>query len=137
MKRFSVLRIMAIAVLSLSVSCCNSSKNIFDCPVDMASPVETDALTGHPVTFNKQPAMQIINLHTVDSFLVVKANVKESAKQMFVFNLRDKEYAGSFITRGRGAGELLKAIAYDEYSGILYGADMEDKLFQYDMSGIL
>ena len=85
MKRFFVLRIMAIAVLSLSVSCCNSSKNIFDCPVDMASPVETDALTGHPVTFNKQPAMQIINLHTVDSFLVVKANVKESAKQMFVF----------------------------------------------------
>ncbi len=110
MKRFFVLRIMAIAVLSLSVSCCNSSKNIFDCPVDMAAPVETDALTGHPVTFNEQPAMQIINLHTVDSFLVVKANVKESAKQMFVFNLRDKEYAGSFITRGRGAGELLKPI---------------------------
>ena len=27
--------------------------------------------------------------------------------------------------------------ALDEYSGILYGADMEDKLFQYDMSGIL
>ena len=107
MKRFFVLRIMAIAVLSLSVSCCNSSKNIFDCP---ASPVETDALTGHPVTFKEQPAMQIINLHTVDSFLVVKANVKESAKQIFVFNLRDKEYAGSFITRGRGAGELLKPI---------------------------
>ena len=105
-----MLRIMAIAVLSLSVSCCNSSKNIFDCPVDMAAPVETDALTGHPVTFNEQPAMQIINLHTVDSFLVVKANVKESAKQIFVFNLRDKEYAGSFITRGREAGELLKPI---------------------------
>ena len=69
MKRFFVLRIMAIAVLSLSVSCSNSSKNIFDCPVDMATPVETDALTGHPVTFNEQPAMQIINLHTVDSFL--------------------------------------------------------------------
>ena len=33
--------------------------------------------------------------------------------------------------------ESLKAIAYDKSIGILYGADMEDRLFQYDMSGIL
>lgn len=114
MKRFSVrwTGTMAAAALFLSVllsvSCQGGSNNIFGCPEETVSAAGRAVLTGTPLSFEGQPVMQIFNLHAAGPYLLVKARVPDNAGQLFVFRLREREYAGSFLPEGRGPGELLK-----------------------------
>lgn len=109
--------IMAMGILSLSFSCSISDDNIFSCNADMTDAEKNIQIKGTLLPFTGQPVMQIYNLHVVDSFLVVKASVKESSNQMFVFNLHSNKYTGtSFITKGRGPNELQNPFCYGSYN---------------------
>lgn len=104
--RYVVLPVF-VMLLTLAVSCDNSNNNIFGCPAEMVKAGKSVTLEGEVVSFDGLPVMQISNLCAVDSFLVLTANVKESADKMFVLDMRGRKFKGSFIANGRGPGELL------------------------------
>lgn len=110
MKHLSI-RHIAILIsflpVSLSVSCDNNGNNIFGCPAEIVKAGKSAALKGDIVSFDGMPVMQISSLCTVDSFLVVTANTKDCPDRMYVLDIHDRLFKGSFIANGRGPDELL------------------------------
>ncbi len=122
---------MAIVILSFFISCSRWDDNIFGCKVDLVQAEKSIHIDGSQVSFTDEPVMQIIGLFTVDSFLVVKAKVKDCADQMFVFSLRDNKYTGkSFIAKGRGPSELLNPIC----CGRIGGRPDSNPMYIFDLS---
>ena len=131
MKRILNGLILTVLILSVSVSCNNNSDNIFGCHVDKVHAEKSIHFNASSVIFEKQPLIEVINLHTIDSFLVVKGNVKDCAGQMFIFNLNDKKYTGgSFISKGRGPNELHKPCCLGQYGN----SSEQNSLYIFDLS---
>ena len=105
MKIFSLMLFGTVSVLLLA-SCGDS--NVFDCEAELVTPENELTLNGEEVLLKGGPLIGgILDIQAVDSFLVIKASTKESQDFLYVYSIGGGDFAGSFVTKGRGENELL------------------------------
>lgn len=126
-KRILLILFGTVSVLLLA-SCGDS--NVFDCEAELVTPENELTLNGEEVLLKGGPLIGgILDIQAVDSFLVIKASTKESQDFLYVYSIGGGDFAGSFVTKGRGENELLSP----GMRGV-YHPEGNSSLFLYDLS---
>ncbi len=127
-KRILLILFGTVSVLLLA-SCGDS--NVFDCEAELVTPENELTLDGEEVLLKGGPLIGgILDIQVVDSFLVVKASTKESQDFLYVYSIGGGDFAGSFVTEGRGENELLMPV----YGNTYRDPQGRDMLYLFDLS---
>lgn len=88
-------------------SCSSVNDNIFNVKAKISKLPDTIELTGQMVDIGSYDVLNISDIQIFDSILVIKGSVLSSEYFFHTFSIPQKTYCGSFVTKGRGAKEML------------------------------
>lgn len=98
------------ALLLVVPGACTRNGNIFDAPVALSKADVTCSIQGHEIQPQTPLPIGISAIHICDSVMMLKTSNSASGFQIHALSLYDFASLGHYLTKGRGAGELITPI---------------------------